>query len=553
MKICKHCNAEVEDELLVCPECGADMLEDEAVPADEAPIEEAPASEAPVEAAPAAETPASPKKKAPWGLIVGLGLAAVLVVGLIVGKSALDRKKAPADAPSDAQTQEQPVDPADMPKGHHVNAAGMPSYTITLRTEEDGAKTYYYLNEKGEEVTLTEEEVNALLDETVATCGDLAMTNRDLLYYNDQQFYAFFSMYGNYLGSMMDMNKPLDQQVSMDGTQTWQQFFVSASNDLFQQIAAFYQEAQKAGYTLTEEELAAIDVDVALAPMVESTGLGSVDELLQMQFGPAATKEGYQEYLKIGALAGSYAQHLASQLEASEQDLNDYYDKNAEQLKSMYQLEKDDTPMVNVRHILITPEQTTDADGNPTITEEAWAAAEKQANDLYAQWQSGEATEESFAALASEHTQDPGSKANGGLYEDVYPGQMVPEFNDWCFAEGRKTGDSGIVKTTYGYHIMFFVSQGDQPFWKMVVKDMVLQEKANTQRQEITALYESSADLTKAILLENERPVQEPAPEAPVEAAPAPETPVEETPAKEDAPAEESSTVENPTAEVPAE
>lgn len=537
MKICKHCNAEVEDELLVCPECGADMMEDEAAPA----AQEAPAAEAPAQSAP--EAPA-PKKKAPWGLIVGLGVAAVLVVGLIVGKSYLDQKKTPADAPSETQLEQPAVDPASMPKGHHVNEAGMPSHTITLRTAEDGAKTYYYLNDKGEEVTLTEDEVNALLDQTVATCGDLTMTNRELLYYNDQQFYAFYSMYGNYLSAMMDPNTPLDQQVSMDGTQTWQQYFLTASSDLFHQIAAFYQEAQKAEYTLTEEELAAIDVETALAPMVETMGFNSIEELLKVQFGPAATQEGYQEYLKIGALAGSYAQYLASQLEVTDQEMSDFYDKNAESLQANYRLEKDDTPMVNVRHILISPEQTTGEDGAPVITDEAWAAAEKQANDLYEQWKSGEATEESFAALAGEHTQDPGSMATGGLYENVYPGQMVPEFNDWCFAEGRKTGDSGIVKTSYGFHIMFYVSQADQPFWKMVVKDMVLQEKANTQRQEITALYPFDSDLTKAILLANELP-EAPAEEEPVADAPTADAPTEQ------APAEESSTVEEPTTENP--
>lgn len=525
MKICKHCSAEVEDELLVCPECGADMLEDEA----------APAAEAPVTQAPAAEAPAAPKKKAPWGLIAGLGIAAVLVVGLIVGKSYLDQKQEPADQPAETQTTDPgtppAVDPADMPKGHHVNAAGMPSHTITLRTAEDGTKTYFYLNEAGSEEALTEDEVNALLDQTVASCGDLAMTNRELLYYNDQQFYAFYSMYGNYLSAMIDPSTPLDQQASMEGTETWQQYFLSASAELFHQVAAFYQEAQKAGHTLTEEELASIDVEGALAPMVQTMGVGSVEELLQLQFGPAATKDGYQEYLKIGALAGSYAQYLAGQLEVSEQELSDYYDQNQADLQSMYRLEKDDTPMANVRHILISPEQTTGEDGNAVITDEAWAAAEKKANELYEQWKSGDATEESFAALAGENTQDPGSMASGGLYENVYPGQMVPEFNDWCFAEGRKTGDSGIVKTSYGYHIMFYVSQADGPFWKMVVRDMVLQEKAAAQRQEITAQYDHTTDLTKAILLEQEALPQEPA-QSPSEEAPAEQPSAAETPAE---------------------
>ena len=34
---------------------------------------------------------------------------------------------------------------------------------------------------------------------------------------------------------------------------------------------------------------------------------------------------------------------------------------------------------------------------------------------------------------------------------------MVAEFDAWIFDANRKYGDYGLVKTTYGYHLMFFV------------------------------------------------------------------------------------------------
>ena len=112
------------------------------------------------------------------------------------------------------------------------------------------------------------------------------------------------------------------------------------------------------------------------------------------------------------------------------------------------------TEMVNVRHCLIAP---TSATGASTFTEEEWAAAEEKANALLEQWKSGEATEATFADMAKANSTDTGSSANGGLYENVYPGQMVTEFNDWCFDSARVTGDNAVVKTSYGYHIMYFV------------------------------------------------------------------------------------------------
>ena len=71
---------------------------------------------------------------------------------------------------------------------------------------------------------------------------------------------------------------------------------------------------------------------------------------------------------------------------------------------------------------------------------------------------------EHFAQLAEEHTADPGSASTGGLYEDIYPGQMVSAFNDWCFDESRQAGDSGIVQTDFGYHIMYFDSFSETPY-----------------------------------------------------------------------------------------
>ena len=124
-------------------------------------------------------------------------------------------------------------------------------------------------------------------------------------------------------------------------------------------------------------------------------------------------------------------------------------------------------PLANVRHILIAPEHNHEegeehAEGE-THSEEELAAAKASAEEVLAQWKSGEATEESFAALANEKSSD-GDGTTGGLYENVYPGQMVPTFNDWCFDEARKPGDTGIVESTYGYHVMYYVGDSEMNY-----------------------------------------------------------------------------------------
>ena len=113
-----------------------------------------------------------------------------------------------------------------------------------------------------------------------------------------------------------------------------------------------------------------------------------------------------------------------------------------------------------VRHILIQPEQ--DEEGN--LTEEAWAAAEEKANALLEEYLAGEQTDEAFAALADANTSDTGSTGNGGLYEDITPGQMVDTFDAWCFDPTRAAGDTGVIETSYGYHVMYFKALSEDTY-----------------------------------------------------------------------------------------
>lgn len=147
-----------------------------------------------------------------------------------------------------------------------------------------------------------------------------------------------------------------------------------------------------------------------------------------------------------------------------------------------------DYDTVNVRHILVTPESDSE-DVEPT--DEQWAAAEEAANELYTQWQEGDATEESFAELADANSDDTGSVGNGGLYEGVYMGQMVTEFNDWCFDESREIGDTEIVKTSYGYHIMYFSGYSDQ-YWRSLSDTGLRAEDYDTWYTETAANYSTS-------------------------------------------------------------
>jgi len=141
--------------------------------------------------------------------------------------------------------------------------------------------------------------------------------------------------------------------------------------------------------------------------------------------------------------------------------------------------QRNNTPNYNVRHILVTADNLDLADGETATNEQILAKAE----EILASW---DKTEAGFATLANEYSQDTGSNTNGGLYEDVTEGYMVTEFNDWCYAEGRTAGDTGIVETTHGQHIMYFVGYGDTEYWHSACESQLRSDTYSAWETEVT-------------------------------------------------------------------
>lgn len=61
-----------------------------------------------------------------------------------------------------------------------------------------------------------------------------------------------------------------------------------------------------------------------------------------------------------------------------------------------------------------------------------------------------------FDSICAKYSDD-GTKDQGGVYDNVTHGQMVPTFNDFIFSNA--TGTKGVVKTDFGYHYVEILSQ----------------------------------------------------------------------------------------------
>jgi peptidyl-prolyl cis-trans isomerase D len=130
---------------------------------------------------------------------------------------------------------------------------------------------------------------------------------------------------------------------------------------------------------------------------------------------------------------------MEAALDPTDAQLQQLYNQNKEQFRV--------PERVHALHILFMTQ------GKPPADD---AKIRAQAEDVLKQVQHGG----DFAALATKHSEDPGSKTKGGDLGWVQRGQMVPEFEKATF--GLKPGQiSGIVKTQYGYHIIKALAHED--------------------------------------------------------------------------------------------
>ena len=102
---------------------------------------------------------------------------------------------------------------------------------------------------------------------------------------------------------------------------------------------------------------------------------------------------------------------------------------------------------VQARHILIP---TVDPQTKQPVNDDA--TAKKKADSLFDAIKAGA----NFALLAAQFSSD-GSKEKGGDLGNFAYGQMVPEFNDFCF--NKTVGEKAVVRTQFGYHVIEITNQ----------------------------------------------------------------------------------------------
>lgn len=358
--------------------------------------------------------------------------------------------------------------------------------------------TTYYSKALEEGVTLTSAQKKTI-DKQISTLKDSASQNDVSL---DQYIKANFGTYcsedtirimleqyylsANYKGKFKSETKVTDNDVD--------KYYNDHKNDYkkieFYYIASPYDatdDNSKNESIKTAEKIMAKMKDkksvIALVPEVYSSYIDSQVKSSMEQDSTLTEKKARDEAVK------SYESNVVTTVSGSDSPFDDkmntwlfsddtkvgskkyYIDESAGYIyivlkTSKASVEEDET--YTVRHILVAPESGSNSSSSTSekteYTDEQWAAAKKKADSILAKFNKTDKSEYEFAKLAEQYSTDSASTSSGsndsfgGLYESVALGQMVPDFEKWSIDDSRKYGDTGIVKSDYGYHIMFFIN-----------------------------------------------------------------------------------------------
>lgn len=220
------------------------------------------------------------------------------------------------------------------------------------------------------------------------------------------------------------------------------------------------QEAKKQGIKADEKE---VDQQIAALKKRFPTEQDFQKALASQGVNEASLRQeareniAFQKYLEAEVLGSNTV---------TEQAAREFYNQNQDKMQR--------PERVHVRHILVK------ADANAPAAEKT--KAREKAEGLLARVKGGE----DFAKVAQEASDDKGSGARGGDLSWVTRGQMIPPFENAAFALKNPNELSGIVETSFGYHIIQLLERqapSTIPFEQAKPQILQMLEQRQTQQQ----------------------------------------------------------------------
>ena len=377
--------------------------------------------------------------------------------------------------------------------------------------------------------------------ETAVTIDGEDFTVNDVAYYYGTLRSTFANGYSGY-----DTGKDArEQQYTAD--KTWHDYFLETALTYMEDTVALVHAAEAAGFDALGQQDAAEQNNLSMMGLYAAYNNVSREQYIAAMFGKCMTEADFVRCVRRDALASAYQQSYSDSLTYSAADLQAAYDKDpdaycsvdieyvlfetglksdasdAEKSAAMEETKaKAEAVLAAYAHAAHADRSVTSdmlvwafdadrAEGDTTVAEQSngYVAVlfhsrsrddyhsvtvrhilvkdKADAEQILADFLAGDAAESDFAALAATKSTDSGTASDGGRMSNIRKGQTVQAFEDWCFDPGRQSGDTGIIESEYGYHVMYFVETNELPYWEY--------KATNTLRNaDVSEWYDSITD-----------------------------------------------------------
>jgi hypothetical protein len=252
-----------------------------------------------------------------------------------------------------------------------------------------------------------------------------------------------------------DMELDFNEQI-YEGDMTWFDLFMEGAIADAKTMLICCEYAREKGIELTDEDNAAVESEITNMRIEIALQDGrEINDYFATLYRGYFELEDMRRMLKLNRLSSYGYTALVDDIEASVSDGDVIAYAN-----SLEGFEKDESATRLLCAILANPDDFNNLDEVKPLYDELCAS-------LIGKTSEGDKIK-TFEAFAKKY-----NASSEYLYRNVSPGDMIEEIDAWLFDSSRMSGDTGIVHTDYGYHILYYVGE-DDPLWMSIARTKLL-------------------------------------------------------------------------------
>ena len=302
---------------------------------------------------------------------------------------------------------------------------------------------------------------------TAATVGTHKLTPAMVNYFYKNAYSTMQEQYGDFMSYILDTNSPLDEQTyDADTGETWADFFTQQGLTTAAEVYAIADEAKANGYTLSEEEQAAIESQLTSLDLYAAYSNMNRNSYIAAVYGTGCSEKSFREYLEVTTLASSYAQSINNGFTYTDAEIAAEYEANPNSYDavtyrqflvsdSLFQTSTDSSDESTADS---SDESTADSsDTTEELSEEELTALKEEMASTMAADTAHD--EQAFINAAYENAQDSAKESYADesytLKEDQLYSSLSSDVADWLFDAGRAEGDTTYIATDSVYYVLY--------------------------------------------------------------------------------------------------